>query len=133
MKKLLLSFVLMVAALSCAKGQEKVKGIMCTYEGSETTFAFTDVPTVKYATEEGVQKAQLYVTGAEDPAATFTLADSKQLVITYGEFTPTAIEGVSADKATITERDGKKYIQGGRLIIVGKDGKKHDLTGNVIN
>jgi len=133
MKKILLSFILMVTAIGYAQAADPVKGIMCTYDGSETTYAFSEVPTVKYVTVEGTQKASLYVTGSEDPVATFTLAEGKQLVITYAEFTPTAIEGVNADKATITEKGGKKYIQGGKLIIIGKDGKKYDLAGKVIN
>ena len=132
MKKLLLSFILMVTAIGYAQAADPVKGIMCTYDGSETTYAFSEVPTVKYVTEAGAQKASLYVTDTEEPVATFTLAEGKQLEVTYAEFTPTGINGVNADKATITEKGGKKYIQGGKLIIIGKDGKKYSASGQTL-
>lgn len=42
--------------------------------------------------------------------------------------TTTAIEGV-ADNAISTQRGGKKVIQGGKLIIIGNNGKKYNTVG----
>lgn len=110
---------------------ENVKGIMATYEGARTTYAFTETPTVKYVTEEGIQYAQLYVAGSAKPVASFQLAKGKQLLITYAEFEPSGIDGVAVDKVAVTMRNGKKYVRGGRLVII-KDGKQYDVDGKVL-
>ena len=135
MKKYLLTFILSVAGLSIASAQEPVQGIIATYEGSETSYKLEDMPTVKYETVEGVQNAVLYLKDQAEPILKVALAEGKTLVIAYGEYnpTPTAIEGVATDKVTITERNGKKFINGGKLIIIGKDGKMYDAAGIEIN
>ena len=132
MKKYLLSFILSVAGLSIASASEPVTGIIATYDGAETSYKLEDMPTVKYETVESVQYAVLYLKGQEEPVLNVALAEGKTLVIAYGEYSPSAIEGV-ADKATITERNGKKFINGGKLIIIGKDGKMYDAAGIKIN
>lgn len=74
----------------------------------------------------------LYLKDQAEPVLSVALAEGKTLVVTYGEYvppTPTAIEGVATDKVTITERNGKKFIQGGKLIIIGKDGKMYNAAG----
>lgn len=130
MKKYLLTFILSVAGLSIASAEEPVQGIIATYEGSETSYKLEDMPTVKYETVEGVQNAVLYLKDQTEPVLSVALAEGKTLVIVYGEYNPTAtaIEGV-IDKVSITERNGKKFIQGGKLIIIGKDGKMYDAAG----
>ena len=130
MKKYLLTFILSVAGLSIASAEEPVQGIIATYEGSETSYKLEDVPTVKYETVEGVQNAVLYLKDQAEPVLKVALAEGKTLVIAYGEYnpTPTAIEGVT-DKVSITERNGKKFINGGKLIIIDKDGKMYDAAG----
>lgn len=117
----------MAAALGVAKSEETIKGIMCTYEGSQTIYAFTQMPTVKCAE----QIVKLYVDGSEEPIVTFPLADGKQLVVTLGEYVPISIEGVAADKVKITNCNGKTIIQGGKFIIVKGD-KKYALDGTEI-
>lgn len=132
MKKLLLSLILDVLAVCYAQAAEPVKGIMCTYAGSETTYAFCETPIVKYQTEDGVQYAKLYVSGSDNCVCSFALEGGKQLVITYGQFVPTSVGEVGSDNVTITDKDGMKYIQGGRLIII-KSGKKYTIEGKEIN
>ncbi len=145
MKKYLLSFILMLAGLSIASAdapvapgaaaEEPVKGIIATYDGAETSYKLEDVPTVKYETVEGVNHAVLYLKDQAEPVLSVALAEGKTLVVAYGEYdpTPTAIEGAATDKAVINERNGKKFIQGGKLIIIGKDGKMYNAAGVEIN
>ena len=133
MKKYLLTFIMSVAGLSIASAQEPVQGIIATYEGSETSYKLEDVPTVKYETVEGVQYAVLYLKDQAEPVLSVALAEGKTLIITYGEYVPTGIDGVATDKVTITEQGGKKFIQGGKLIIIGKDGKMYNAAGVEIN
>lgn len=128
MKKYLLTFILTVAGLGIASAEESVQGIIATYEGSKTSYKLEDMPTVKYETVEGVQHAVLYLKDQTEPVLSVALAEGKTLVVAYGEYA-TAIEGIATDKATITERNGKKFIQGGKLIIIGKDGKMYDAAG----
>lgn len=132
MKKYLLTFILSVAGLSIASAEEPVQGIIATYEGSETSYKLEDVPTVKYEVVEDVQHAVLYLKDQAEPVLSVALAEGKTLIITYGEYVPSGIEGVATDKVTITERNGKKYINGGKLIIIGKDGKKYNAAGNLL-
>ncbi len=112
-----------------ASAGEPVNGIIATYEGSETSYKLEDVPTVKYETVEGVQHALLYLKDQAEPVLSVALAEGKTLIITYGEYVPTGIDGVATDKVTITEQGGKKFIQGGKLIIIGKDGKMYNAAG----
>ena len=133
MKKILLSFILMVAGFGMASADEPVKGIIATYEGSETCYKLENMPTVKYENVEGVQHAVLYLKDLAEPVLSVALADGKKLIIAYGEYQSTGIDGVVSDKAVITERNGKKLIQGGKLIIIGKDGRKFDATGAQLN
>ena len=131
MKKYLLTFILSVAGLSIASAEEPVQGIIATYEGSKTSYKLEDMPTVKYETVEGVNHAVLYLKDQAEPVLSVALAEGKTLVVAYGEYippTPTAIESVT-EKVTITERNGKKFINGGKLIIIGKDGKMYDAAG----
>lgn len=132
MKKYLLTFILSVAGLSIASAEEPVQGIIATYEGSETSYKLEDMPTVKYETVEGVNHAVLYLKDQAEPVLSVALAEGKTLIITYGVYVPTAIEGVT-DKVSITERNGKKFINGGKLIIIGKDGKMYNAAGLEIN
>ncbi|MBQ0056450.1 MAG: hypothetical protein KBT20_02230 [Bacteroidales bacterium] len=129
MKKYLLTFILSVAGLSIASADEPVQGIIATYEGSETSYKLEDMPTVKYETVEGVQNAVLYLKDQAEPVLSVALADGKKLTIAYGEYVPTGINGVALDKAVITEKGGKKFINGGKLIIIGKDGKMYNAAG----
>ena len=129
MKKYLLSFILSVAGLSIASADEPVQGIIATYDGSETSYKLEDMPTVKYETVEGVNHAVLYLKDQAEPVLSVALAEGKTLIITYGEYVPNGIVGVATDKVTITELGGKKFINGGKLLIIGKDGKMYDAAG----
>ena len=129
MKKYLLSFILSVAGFGISSADEPIQGIIATYDGSETSYKLEDVPTVKYETVEGVKNAVLYLKDQAEPVLSVALAEGKTLIITYGEYVPTGIDGVATDKVTITEQGGKKFIQGGKLIIIGKDGKMYNAAG----
>lgn len=129
--KRLLNLLLLLIMVGCAYAEGTVgAGIIVTYQGAETSYRFDEMPTVKYTGEDTNQSAALYIKGSGSPVATFPL-HGKKLIVTYSEYS-TSIDGVTADKAVITERNGKKIVQGGRLIIVSKDGRKYDINGTEI-
>lgn len=129
--KRLFNLLLLLIIVGSAYAAGTGGGIIVTYQGAETSYMFDEMPVVKYSDYSGEQYADLYVNGSGSPVATFSLHGEK-LIVTYSEYEPTSIDGVTADKAVITERNGKKYVQGGRLIIVSKDGKKYDINGTEI-
>lgn len=129
MKKYLLSFILSVAGLGVASAAEPVKGIIATYDGATTSYKLSDMPIVKYETVGGVQHAVLYLQGVTYPVLSVAIAKGKKLTVAYSEYQPTGIDNVASDKVTITERNGKKVINGGKLIIISKDGKMYDAAG----
>ena len=133
MKKYLLTFILSVAGLGLASATEPVRGIIATYDGAETSYKLSDVPTVRYESIEGVHHAVLYVKDNATPVLSVPLAEGKTLTIVYGEYVPSAIDAPEADRATIINQGGKKFIKGGKLIIVGKDGRMYNAAGIEIN
>lgn len=128
--KRLLNLLLLLIMVGSAYAASVGAGIIVTYQGAETSYRFDEMPTVKYTGEGTNQSAALYIKGSGSPVATFPL-HGKKLIVTYSEYS-TSIDGVTADKAVITERNGKKIVQGGRLIIVSKDGRKYDINGTEI-
>lgn len=131
MKKILLSIILSIAGMSTSFAAEPVKGIIVTYDGADTCYKLEDFPTVKYENVGGVKYALLYLNDNVSPVLRVAL-DDRSLVISYGEYTSTSIEVVEAEKVTITENAGKKIIRGGKLIIIGKDGRKYTSAGTLI-
>lgn len=130
MKRLFyLLFLLMV--MGYAYAVEPMKGIIVTYQGAETSYKFEEMPTVRYIDDGGEQCAALFIKGTTSPIAVFPL-HGKELIVSNSEYVPTSIDDVTADKAVITERNGKKYVQGGRLIIISKDGRKYNINGTEI-
>lgn len=129
--KRLFNLLLLLIMVGCAYAEGTGgAGIIVTYQGAETSYRFDEMPTVKYTGEGTNQSAALYIKGSGSPVATFPL-HGKKLIVTYSEYS-TSIDGVTADKAVITERNGKKIVQGGKLIIVSKDGRKYDINGTEI-
>ncbi len=128
-KKLLLLFVSSLVGFAMAQADEPIKGIIATYNGAETSYMLADVPAIKYEDIAGTKHAVIYLKDKPEPVLSVALAEGKQLLVVYGIYTPTSIEGETLGKTSVTERDGKKYIQGGRLIIISKDGKKYDFNG----
>ena len=133
MKRILLLFILSVAGLGLAGATEAVKGIIATYNGAETSYKLSDVPTVRYETIEGVHHAVLYVKDKAEPVLRVAIAEGKTLTIVYGEYDASNIDAPEADRATIVEQGGRKVVKGGKLIIVGKDGRMYNAAGIEIN
>lgn len=129
MKKYLISFILMVAGFGVANADEPVKGLFVTGNGWDTSYKLVDLPTIKYETVKGVNHAVLYLKKQAEPVLRLALADGKTLTITYGEYVPPVPNGLASEKVVITEQGGKKFIQGGKLIIIGKDGKRYNAAG----
>lgn len=128
MRKILTTFILMVMVLGTVCAEESVWGIIATYEGSEVSYKFEDMPTVKYETVENMTYAVLYLNGVAEPVLSVALTEGHQLVMTYAEFTD-GIDDVKSDRAVISERHGHKVIQGGRLIIIDKEGRRYNAQG----
>lgn len=142
MRKSLLSFILSIAGLSIASAdaplapealdEEPIQGIIATFDGAETSYKLEDMFIIKYLDVEGELYVALYLKDLDVPILSISLAEGKELEVAYGEYvpsTPTAIEGVGNDRAVITERNGKKIVSGGKLIIIGKDGKMYNTSG----
>lgn len=122
-KTLLLLAIALITSLS-AMAEEAFDGIIAYADGGETCYLLSEMPTVTYS--EG--NAILTVDGKQ--VATVELKDEQTLVITYGKYDPTGINTVDAEPSKVTRID--KIITGGRLIIIGKDGKQYDAAGKVI-
>lgn len=128
MKKILLSFLLSASGLCMVSAEDIENGILVTYEGSETCYSFEDMPTIQYETVGDERYAVLFLKHLTEPVLRVALTGDSQLVVVYGDFSD-GIGEVKADKVTVSERDGRKVIQGGRLIIIGRDGRKYDAKG----
>lgn len=119
----------MLASFGFARAQKSVTGIIVTYPGAEVSYKLNDVPTVKYLDVDGETYAAIYLKDVNIPVMAIPL-HGNTLTITYGEYSiPTSIESIDAGKAQITEREGRKCIQGGKLIIIDKYGKKYSIDG----
>ncbi|MBQ0064124.1 MAG: hypothetical protein KBS94_08955 [Prevotella sp.] len=129
MKKLLLSFILLIVGFGMANADEPIKGIIATYDGADTSYKLEEVPTIKYEVVGGVNHAVFYLKDKAEPVFSVVLAEGKLLEIVYGIYTPAGINSVISDKVSITEHAGRKIINGGKLIIIGKDGKIYNAVG----
>lgn len=132
MKKILFLFFLLIVGLNFAVAATPIKGIFATYDGAETSYKLSDFPKVVYEQVGGVKHAVLYLKGQSTSVLSVPLVEGKQLVIVYGEYTTNSIDGIVSNEATIVEKDGKKYIQGGKIVIIGNDGKMYDATGKLL-
>lgn len=131
-KKFLLTFILSVAGLSVASADGATQGIFVTYDGAKTSYKLEEVPTIKYNLVNGVQYAALYLEDSREPVLNVELIEGNVLTVVIGEFLTTGIDNIASEKAVITEKNGRKLIQGGKLIIVSKDGKLYDTAGKLL-
>lgn len=131
MKKKVLLLVMMVFSITMAWADNgTINGLIATFEGSDVTYQLEKMPTVSYQKDGDNQKAILTYEGLETPIE-FLLEDGKQLVITYGTYVPSGINDIESGKAQIKEMNNRKYIVGGKLIII-KNGKKYAADGTEI-
>lgn len=131
MKKKVLLFVMMVFSITMAWADNgTINGLIATFEGSDVTYQLEKMPTVSYQKDGDNQKAILTYEGLETPIE-FLLEDGKQLVITYGTYVPSGINDIESGKVQIKEMNNRKYIVGGKLIII-KNGKKYAADGTEI-
>lgn len=131
MKKKVLLLVMMVFSITMAWADNgTINGLIATFEGSDVTYQLEKMPTVSYQKDGDNQKAILTYEGLETPIE-FLLEDGKQLVITYGTYVPSGINDVESGKVQIKEMNNRKYIVGGKLIII-KNGKKYAADGTEI-
>ncbi len=124
-------FNLLLLLMTISSAYAEGDGIIVTYQGARTSYRFDEMPIVKNMEIDGEQCIAILLKNSAGPVATFPI-NGKKLIITCSEYLPTSIDGVTSDEAVIIDRDGKKYVQGGRLIIVKKDGTKYDIDGTEI-
>lgn len=131
-KKFIFMFMLLVMAV-CGKvnAEGTYVGILLTYDGSEVCYKFETAPLIKSVNVDGVDYLAVCVKNRIEPVATFPLG-SKDIVLTYATYELTDVKSVESEKVRVSERDGKKYVSGGRLIVVDKMGNKYDMSGKAI-
>lgn len=126
MKKVFLTFILSVACMGSVFSDEPIKGVIATYDGADASYKLEEVPTVKYETQDGVKHAVLYLKGVSEPVLRVALADGKKLEVFYCEHSTGVGE---AGRVRIEEKGGRKYVRGGRLVIIDRSGRKYDASG----
>ena len=111
-----------VALMATAAMAETHNGIIAYANGGTTAYLLSETPEVTY------QGTNAILTVNGKAVATVKLEGDQTLSIVYGEYDTTGINGIN--NGTVT-RVGK-YIQGGQLIIVDKDGNKYNSAGQRI-
>lgn len=132
-KKNLFLVLILMKSITLVHADNLYSGIIVTYSGAETCYKFSEVPIVTYSIDGEKKIAQLYLKGDSKPVIDVELYEDAKLTITYGSYITTDKNDTISNKVTIEERKGKKIFSGGRLIIVGKDGKLYSSSGYLIN
>ena len=122
---------LLLLALALSSGltamAETYDGIIAYVDGGSTSYLLSQMPTVTYS--EG--SAILTVDGQK--VAQVALQDGNELKITYGTYVPTEVKGIEDEKVkSETSPSGRAVIRGGKLIIIGKNGKQYDASGKIV-
>lgn len=128
-KKILFFFAMMLMSIGMAHADEAFTGVLVTTPDGATTYALSEVPRISYTKTGTTVTAKLFISSSQTTVASVVLQDGKTLKAEWATYTPTAIDEVTSDKATTFTKEGRKYITGGRLIIIGKDGKQYDAAG----
>jgi hypothetical protein len=106
---------------------EETDAIYVWVDGESTCYKLESMPKITF----GNGTAILTLSSKTTPELTIPITDNNNLKVTFGVYqdhTTTRMEGIKTDSKVV--KNGK-YISGGRLIIV-KDGKKYDASGNEI-
>lgn len=130
-KRLLFLGCFIIYALMAKADTQTLDGIFVTVSGSQTCYKLDEIPTVTYTESGGAKVAQIKLKSSEEPVVSVTLSGDATLEIIYGTYTPSGFDSVTTD-VSITENNGKRIIKGGRLIIIGKDGKQYNINGTLI-
>ena len=123
MKQLFLLAVMLTCGLT-AIADTVYDGIIVYVEGTENAYLLSEMPTVTYSANNAI----LTVDGKQ--VASFALNDGKEVTITYGKYSSSGISTIEAQSDKV--RRVGKYITGGKLIVIGKDGKQYDAAGTLI-
>lgn len=102
MKKLLLSFILSVAAFAPSYA-DGYTGVLVDNGTQKTYYLFSEQPTVRYQNVSGVMNACLYVTGEDDPVVSVPLTDGAKLSVKFDAFVRVNLN--SAGYATFSAKD----------------------------
>ena len=125
MRKIL--FTVLTLFLSTYIHAEEKDAIYVWVDGESTCYKLESMPKITF----GNGTAILTLSSKTTPELTIPITDNNNLKVTFGVYqnhTTTRMEGIKTDSKVV--KNGK-YISGGRLIIV-KDGKKYDASGNEI-
>ena len=125
MKRVILP-LLLALVWGCMRS-ENYNGVVVYAEGSQTAYLLSTMPTVTY--REG--SAVLTVGGIE--VTSVELLEGQQLVVTWGTYEESGIGEIADDRASVNVRREGKLLRGGRLIIVGRDGRLRNTSGRLIH
>ena len=121
MKKTLLTIAVCIISGLSGTAKDAYNGIIAYVDGGDTSYLLSESPKVTYSDNSAI----LTVNGVK--VATVPLENGQELTITYGTYVPSAVNSVKAEPSKFV-RNGK-YITGGKLIIIGKDGKQYNAAG----
>lgn len=102
MKKLLLSFILSVAAFAPSYA-DGYTGVLVDNGTQKTYYLFSEQPTVKYQEVAGVMNACLFAEGGETPVVSVPLKDGAKLTVRYDDFVRVSLN--DAGYATFSAKD----------------------------
>lgn len=137
MKKLLLSFILSVAAFAPSYA-DGYTGILVDNGTQKTYYLFSEQPTVKYQQVEGVMNACLFAEGGETPVVSVPLQNGAKLSVCYDAFVRVNLnsEGYatfSAKDASFIATEGvtayKAAVDGELITLTALEGNIPAATG----
>ena len=125
-----LFLLLCTAALSFGSAYGYTDAIYAWVEGGETCYKLSSYPRVVYSSDG--KSAQLFVGDNTAPSVSVNLSEGKKLKITFGEYDETKSSVKDAEAGNGKVSMSGKYIYGGHLIIVGRDGRLYNAKGQII-
>lgn len=137
MKKLLLSFILSVAAFAPSYA-DGYTGVLVDNGTQKTYYLFSEQPTVKYKQVEGVMNACLFAEGGETPVVSVPLTGGAKLTVKYDAFVRVNLnsEGYatfSAKDASFIATEGvtayKAAVDGELITLAALEGNIPAATG----
>lgn len=123
MKKILLTFILVMVEIGCASASGLIKGMVVTSTGLHKRYLLSELPVIKYIEREGVKHATFFVKDVE--VLSIPLANGFDFQVTYGEYLPTV---------TLDDKGYATYSShvGVEIFTDGVKAYKADVKGDVV-
>lgn len=110
MRKIILSFILSVAAFASASA-DGYTGVLVTNGDQKTCYLFEEQPTIRRKVVDGVMNACLYIEGKADPVVSVPLKNGAKLSTNFTTFTRVNLN--SAGYATFSCKDASSIATNG--------------------